>query len=105
MLLKAKIFKIKISFRVRSINMDFYNIDKYMLIPFYILSINKDSLKYLVKIIRKLYILNNIKTYILFSNDILSPESFFIDITNNKAYIKSCNITVDILVYRKGPFI
>jgi len=52
--------------------------------------------KVLAYIKREVHLVNNLRTKILISNDIISPKTIIIDIAKRLAYIGSYNVTIDI---------
>ena len=81
--------------RVKGLGSAMYDIDNYVLILFYI-SVIKDDKRVLCRIRREIYLVNNLKAYMLLGNDIIGPKKILLDIAGNKAHIGSCNATAAI---------
>lgn len=51
-----------------------HDTEEYVLIPIYIPGIKKDGIKVLCRIVREIYLVENLKVYMLIGNDIVGPE-------------------------------
>ncbi len=76
-----------------------FNTIKYLSNKYIILSLyfsNKDRKKNLIiaKIIRKVYLINNLKTNILIKNNLIDSKEITIDINNKLVFINSCDVIV-----------
>ena len=78
---------------MRGININYYSINKYMLLEVYLSRI-RNEIDVRVKIIRKAYLVNNLKTRILLSTDIIKSKKINIITFKNQVYIESYNITI-----------
>ena len=65
-----------------------HDTNKYILISIYIPAI-KDSKKVLCRIYREIYLVNNLKAYMLLSNDIIDSKKIILNIVQGKVYIDS----------------
>ena len=73
-----------------------YNTDKYVLVPIYLLAVKPNGIRVLYRIVKEIYLVSNLKIYMLIDNDIISLEKIVLDVSKNKAYIGSYDITADI---------
>ena len=58
--------------------------------------VKKNSIKILYRILREIYLINNLKTYILIENNIVKLKEIVLNISKDKIFIISCDIIVDI---------
>ena len=79
LLSQIKIRKMILSFYIKGLKSAIYNINEYILILIYI-SIIKNGIIIFYRITRKIYLVNNLKTYILIDNNIIEPEKIVLDI-------------------------
>ena len=70
---EVEIRRISKVLRIKGLSIAIYNINDYILILIYLPRI-KDGIKVLYRIIREIYLVDNLKAYILIRNDIVSPE-------------------------------
>ena len=56
----------------------------------------KNNIRILYRILREIYLINNLKTYILIENNIIELKEIVLNISKSKAFIDSYNITIDI---------
>ena len=57
-----------------------YNIAKYILILIYISVIKKDDIKILYRIYKEIHFVDNLKTYMLLSNNVIDFKKIVLDI-------------------------
>ena len=50
----------------------------------------------LYRILKEIYLINNLKTYILIKNNIIELKEIVLNINKSKAFIDSCDIIIDI---------
>ena len=98
-LLSTKIKRISKTLRVKKLDIAIYNIDEYILILIYISNIKKDDIKILYRILKKVYLINNLKVYILIKNDIVELKEIVLNINKSKAFIDSYDIIINISYY------
>ena len=58
--------------------------------------VKKNNIKILYRILRKIYLINNLKIYILIENNIVELKEIVLNINKNKTFIDSYDIIVDI---------
>ena len=75
-----KIRRITLFLRIKDLKLTTYDIAKYVLILIYISVIKKDDIKVLYRIHREIYFVNNLKTYMLLSNNVIDLEKIILDI-------------------------
>ena len=80
-----------------------YNTDKYILIPIFIPAV-KDGINILCRIYREVYLVDNLKAYMLLGNNIIGSKKMVLDISQGKAYIGSYNTTAGIISRQRGPY-
>ena len=78
---------------MKRIDTNHYSINKYILFNLYFSNkYNEKEIR--AKITRKAYLVDNLKTKILFSTNIISPEKIDIIISRNKIYIRFYKIII-----------
>ena len=82
--------------RVKGLRLAMYNTNEYILIPIFIPAV-KDGVNVLYRIYREVYLVDNLKAYILLGNNIIRPKKIILDISQGKAHIGSCNTTTVII--------
>lgn len=82
-----------LSFRVKNLKSTIYDINKYVLILIYIF-INKNDIEILYRIYKKIYLINNLKTHILFNNDVIDFKKIILNVKQNKIYIENYDIII-----------
>ena len=75
-----KIRRIILLFRIKGLESAIYDIIKYVLILIYISIVKKDDIKILYRIYKELYFINNLKAYILLSNNVIDSKKIVFDI-------------------------
>ena len=83
---------------VRELNTDKHFTDKYVIVFMYFLEKNKNDTTIKAKIIRKIHLINDLKTNMLLKNDILDSKKFDIFTSTSSTYIESCEITISIFI-------
>ena len=94
-----KIRKILSRLRVKELNSIIHNIDEYILVLIYLLDLKKNNNKALIYIIRKIYLINNLKVNLLIRNNIMKSKKIMLDVSKNEAYINSYNIVIKIITH------
>ena len=56
----------------------------------------KNSIKILYYILREIYLINNLKTYILIENNIIELKEIVLNVNKSKTFIDSYDIIADI---------
>ena len=74
-----KIRRIILFLRVKGLNSAIHDTNEYILILIYI-SISKNDIKVLCRIIKEIYLVSNLKTYLLIDNNIIDLEKIMLDI-------------------------
>ena len=77
--LKVEIRRIILSISIKDLKLIIYNINEYILIFIYI-SVIKNDIIIFYRIIKKIYLVNNLKAYILINNNIIKPEKIVLNI-------------------------
>ena len=70
-----------------------------MLISIFISEVKKNNIRILYRILRKIYLINNFKTYMLIENNIIELKEIVLNINKSKAFIDSYDIIIDISYY------
>ena len=70
---QVEIRKIALLLRIKGLGLLIYNTDKYILVLIFI-PIIKDGVPILYRILREIYLVDNLKAYILIENDIIGLE-------------------------------
>ena len=83
---------------VRDLETNKHSIDKYAICSMYFADIDSDENAILTEIIRKIHLVNNLKTNLLIENDILDSELIDIFTFTNSAFIESCKIKISITI-------
>ena len=79
LLLYIEIRRIVLLLRIKGLGLVIYNTNKYILIPIFIPTV-KDGINILYRIYREVYLVDNLKAYILLSNNIIRPKKIVLDI-------------------------
>ena len=87
-----------ISITVRELNTDKHFIDKYVIVFMYFFEKDKNDTTVKAKIIRKIYLINDLKTNMLLENDVLNSKKFDIFTFTSSTYIESCEIIISIFI-------
>jgi hypothetical protein len=90
-----KIYFITTIIIIRGINSNRYFINKYILL-FIFISKKRNNKDIVVKFIREVYLINNLKVKILISTDIISFKNIDIIIFKDEVYINLYNIIINI---------
>ena len=98
-----KIRKIILPLRIKGLGLTIYNINKYILIPIYIPTI-KDGVNILYRILKEIFLVDNLKVYILLGNNIIGPKRIVLDISKSKVYISSYSTTTNIINRQRRPY-
>ena len=61
----------------------------------------KNNIRILYRILKKIYLINNLKTYILIENNIIELKEIILNINKSKTFIDSYDITIDISYRRR----
>ena len=69
-----------------------HDIAEYILILIYISIIKKDDMKVLYRIYKEIHFVNNLKIYMLLSNDVINSKKIILDIAQSKIYIDSYEV-------------
>ena len=81
-----------------------YDIAEYVLISIYIPVIKEDDIKVLYRIHREIHLVDNLKTHMLLSNDVIDSEKIILDISQSKIYIDSYEVTAIITSRQRDPY-
>ena len=97
-------FIMKILIRVQNINFTVYNLFEYVIMNFYILEIMKLKLKITAHIVRKLHVIDILKTKIFIKIDILNLKEINILISFKFLIIQSCKdfLILIIIVFKNN---
>ena len=87
---------------VRDLETNKHSIDKYAICSMYFADTDNDDNAILIEIIRKIHLMNNLKTNFLIENDILNSELIDIFTFTNSAFIESCKIKISITIRAKS---
>ena len=74
-----KIRRIASPLRVKGLDLATHDINEYILILIYI-STSKDDIKILYRIFREIYLVNNLKAYLLIDNNVIDLEKIMLNI-------------------------
>ena len=92
------------SITVRDLNTTKHFTDKYAIVSMYFLEKNKNDKIIKTKIIRKVHLVNNLKTNMLIENDVLKSKKFDIFISISSVYIDSCDVIISIFIRNRFVF-
>ena len=87
-----------ISITVRELNTNKHFTDKYVIVFMYFFEKDKNDTTVKAKIIRKVHLINDLKTNMLLKNDVLNSKKFDIFTSTSSAYIESCEIIISIFI-------
>ena len=93
------------SLRVRKVKLIKHEINKYVIILIYLLSINFVKVKIIAFIIKELHLINELKVKMLINNNILNLKEIFINIAQKKTIINSYKITINVFIKHKNKYI
>ena len=85
---------------IKSLNSTIHDINQYIVISIFISKV-KNNIRILYRIFRKIYLINNLKIYILIENNIIELKEIVLNINKSKTFINSYDITVDISYRRR----
>ena len=77
---QVKIYRIILSLRVKSLDLIIHDTNEYILILIYILANKKDNIKIFYRIFKEIYLISNLKAYLLINNDIIDLEKIVLNI-------------------------
>lgn len=83
-----------ISLKVKGIGLSKYETDEYISISLYMIRKKDDDLETYTYAQRKLYWMDGFKANVLIGNNIIGPESIFINISHKFTYISSYKIKI-----------
>ena len=92
------------SITVRDLSTIKHSIDKYAIVSMYFFEKNKNDKIVKTKIIRKVHLMNNLKTNMLIENDVLKLKKFDIFISISSVYIDSCDVIISIFIRNRFVF-
>ena len=96
---KKQISNVFIRIMIIFISIRDLNVDKHMTVEYVILSMyfsdQKNNVTVKVKIIREIHLIDNFKTNMLLSNDVIESEKIDVSISNKSIYIDNCEIIVN----------
>ena len=79
---------------VRDLDVDKHMTTEYAILFMYFLG-QKDGVTVRAKIIKKIHLIDNFKTNMLLSNDVIESEKIDVSISNKSVYIDSCEVIVN----------
>ncbi len=85
--------------RIKGLDLAIYNTNKYILILIYLPTTKLDGTKVLTRILREIYLVKDLKTYILLRNNVIESKKILIDIIKSKVYIRSYKVIATIIYY------
>lgn len=89
---------------VKGLGSAMHNTNEYVLIPIYFPAFKQDGTRVLCCIVREIHLVHNLKARMLLGNNLIGPEKIVLDVTQNKAYIRSCGVTTTITSWKLGPY-
>ena len=89
---------------VRDLDTIKHSTDKYAIVSMYFLEKNKNDKIFKTKIIRKIHLMNNLKTNMLIENDVLESKKFDIFISISSVSIDSCDVIISIFIRNRFTF-
>ena len=93
--LNVHIYIITSSISIREIDINYYSMNKYVLLKMYF-SNKRNNKNIYAKITKKTYLIDDLKTKMLLKIDIIEFKKIDIIISKNQAYINSYDITIKI---------
>ena len=67
-------------FRVKDLESIMHDMNKYVLMLMYILTIKKDDIKVFYRIYKEIHFVDNLKTYMLLKNDIIGLKKIVLNV-------------------------
>ena len=77
---EVEIRRIALLLRIKGLGFVIYNTNEYILILIFISTV-KDGINILYRIFREIYLVDNLKVYILLGNNIIGPKRIILDIS------------------------
>lgn len=90
------------SITVRDLGAIKHQIDKYAMTFIYLPGKNESGASVKALIYREIHLVNGLKANMLIRNDILGPEKIDILVSSSTAHIKSCNVTIPIIIQSRS---
>jgi hypothetical protein len=92
------------SLTVRKVSEVTHTTKEYILVSIYFSKTSDSNKSVLIKIVREIHIIENLKANMLIENDVLDSEEFVLDVSNKSVYIKSCNIIIELKIRSRETF-
>ena len=80
---------------IRELNINKYMFDEYVIIDMYFLS-QQNNKFVMIKIIREIYLIDDLKINILIDNDCIDSKKISVNNAQDTAHINSCNVIINI---------
>ena len=77
---EVEIRRIALPLHIKGLGLVIYNTNEYVLIPIFIPAV-KDDINILYRIFREIYLVDNLKVYMLLGNNIIGPKRIILDIS------------------------
>ena len=61
-----------------------------------IFKVKKNNIRVLYRFLREIYLINNLKIYILIKNNIIELKEIVLNVNKSKTFIDSCDVIADI---------
>lgn len=90
---------------MKGINTFKHKSSEYITVLLYFIEMQQDHFFTYASIQHELHLVKGLKVNILVRNNILSAKRILINIVAQSAFIQSCNITIQLKVKQKSPFI
>ena len=93
-ILDVRIRKLIIFISIYDLNTNKHIFDEYVIVNIHFSEINKNENSIMIKITRKIYLVDNLKANILIKNNYIESKKIAINNVKKIVYIDSCNIIV-----------
>ena len=101
---KIEIHSMTTSLRMREIETTIHETNEYIKILIYMSDV-KDDKQVLACIEREIHLINDLKANLLIENDFLKFEEFIIDVSERKATIANCDVTIDLFIRQRDSYV